>query len=91
MTVGSIISKDKLISVFKKFKKNPNKVFVASDFNPPARKTEFFRRKYLNLLIFLGLIEEVNAFYKFSKFYKNKRVVKGYKLLFTQSLKNNKI
>ena len=77
-TGTKLIDKSLLIRVFKDFKRNPKKVFVARDFfiNAP----NIYRRKYLNTLISLNLIEEVIAVYNCGVKNSVRRQVKGYRL-----------
>ena len=71
------IDKNKLILIFKRFRRNPLKVFIANDFdNHPT----ILRHMYLNTLISLGLIEQVPAIYKCGNKYKVRRTGKGYRL-----------
>ncbi len=72
-----MIDKNTLIRVFKMFKNQPKKVFVATDFNSHIN---IFRTKYLHTLVVLGIIEVVSAIYKCGRKYKSKRTVKGYRL-----------
>jgi len=68
-----------VISFYHKFKREPNKVFVISDFMFGNRTTP---RTYFHLLKVLGIIEEVSVIYKTGL---NDRCIrtniKGYKLL----------
>lgn len=63
----------KLIEIYVKFKENPKKIFVASDFNNRAIIVD-----YLQALQKIGLIEEVFAEYEIKKGVR--REVVGYKL-----------
>ena len=72
------IDRNVLVKTFKRFKTEPNKVFVASDF-VDARRTEF-REIYLQTLIQLGLIEEVEAYYQCGLHKHSRRSIHGYKL-----------
>ncbi len=74
-----MIDKHKLIRVFKMFKNQPKKIFVASEFSYKAN-TWIIRNQYLRTLIVLGLIEQVPTVYKCGRKYKSKRMVKGYRL-----------
>ena len=72
-----------LIRIYKRFKRNPLKIFTVSDFLQPKR--------YIETLIRLGLIEEVKAVYKTG--YKSKigiKHIKGYRLNLKQTLTLNK-
>lgn len=72
------IDKYALISAYRRFKRNPLKVFVLKDF---PTVTQRYREKYLGTLKILGVIEEVPAIYKCGHKLVTRRTVKGYKLL----------
>lgn len=77
-TENRVIDKYVLLRIFKQFKAEPNKVFVLKDFfTAPLRK---YRGKYLNTLISLDLIEQVQAVYTCGVKMKCKRNAMGYKL-----------
>ncbi len=78
ITERKMIDKNKLVRIFKMFKNEPNKVFLAADFI--IRRKGVLREKYLNTLIFLGLIKRVPAVYKCGNKLLATRRVKGYKL-----------
>lgn len=70
------IDKNVLMSIFKRMKREPLKVFIAKDF---FRSEISKRRVYFNILIALGIIEQVPMIY-FCGIHKSiKRNVKGYK------------
>lgn len=64
-----------LIRIYKLFKSEPNKIFLQRDFG-----TNYRYKIHLQLLIKLGLIEEVCAVYRLGSKYKAVRSVKGYRL-----------
>ncbi len=72
------IDKYILIKTFKRFKRQPKKVFLVTDFTKAHQN--IFRSQCLYTLIVLGLIEQVPATYKCGPKYKIRREVKGYKL-----------
>ncbi len=72
-----MINRNVLVKTFKRFKEEPNKVFVASDL-VDARRREF-RERYLQTLILFGLIEEVETYYECGHLKKSRRRVRGYK------------
>jgi len=77
-TENRMIDKNILVSIFKQMKMDPLKVFVARDFfDSRANK----QRRYLNVLVYLGIIEQVPGIYTCGKYDQVKRTVKGYKLL----------
>ncbi len=73
-----MINRNVLVKTFKRFKEEPNKVFVASDFVDAKRRE--FRETHLQTLIQLGLIEEVEAYYECGYLKNSRRRVRGYKL-----------
>lgn len=77
-TNNKIIDRFKLIEVYKQFKRDPKRVFIAGDFNPST--PHLFRMKYLNTLISLSLIEQVPVTYKYGSKYIARKEIKGYKL-----------
>ena len=75
-----MISKNKLIEVYKAFLDDPLRLFLAKDLF--RGNTNKFRVKYLKTLVKLGLIEEVEAFYKTKGNRIRKRSgITGYKLI----------
>ena len=76
--LNRLIDKGKLIHIYKQFKNNPLKIFIASDFSKVDRHT--IRIRYINTLIILGVIKRVPTMYRCGVKYKAIRMVKGYKL-----------
>lgn len=70
------IDKITLINIYNKFKRQPIKIFTASELCPGS--TNIGRSQYLDTLKRMGLIEEVPAYYKTRT--NGLRDVKGYKL-----------
>ena len=85
ITERKMIDKNKLVRIFKMFKNEPNKVFLAADFI--IMRKGVLREKYLNTLIFLGLIKRVPAVYKCGNKLLATRRVKGYKLKIKEVIK----
>ena len=73
------IDKYTLLKDFKMFKRTPQKVFVVGDFT--GNNQNRYREQYLHTLTSLGLIEKVNAIYKFGRKYAVIGRIKGYKLI----------
>lgn len=68
--------------LFKLMNENKLKIWVASDLNKQYRiaQNAFMARRYFNLLISLGLVEEVEVIYKRGKYF-YKCGNKGYRLI----------
>ncbi len=77
---GPYISKRVLLNTYKKFLEEPLKVFVCSELNASSTGQNVFTEKYLDTLIKLNLIKQVDAIYKTGVNYSVCRTVKGYKL-----------
>jgi len=72
------IDKRTTIRVFKTFKRNPEKTFVATDFFKSNARC--MARKHIGLLIALGLIEKVDAIWMAGQNYRARRYAQGYRL-----------
>lgn len=71
------IDKRTLIRIFKMFKRNKNKTFVQKDFF--EGNLQILSRKYLGLLISIGLVEQVEAIWM-KGHHQTRRITKGYRL-----------
>lgn len=76
-TRGIFLTKTKLIKIFQKIKRSPNKVFVGGEFGD-TKDNNF---SHLDTLIKLGVIEQVLMRYYTGRKYKACRNVRGYKLI----------
>ena len=72
------INKYVLIRTYKKIKRQPDRIFMAKDFN--FGNTRMFRTKYLNTLAHLNLIEVKNTVWITGRNSKARRNGYGYKL-----------
>ena len=73
-----VIDKYVLIRTYKKMKRQPDRIFMAKDFD--FGNTRIFRTKYLNTLVHLNLIEVKNTVWKTGRNLKALRNGYGYKL-----------
>ena len=70
------INSEVLLGMYKRMKRNPNRVFLAKDFGPKHK-----RNPYFPLLIRLGLIEQVPVKYRMGKNLRATKLIKGYKFV----------
>ena len=70
------INSEVLLGMYKRMKRNPNRVFLAKDFGPKHK-----RNPYFPLLIKLGLIEQVPVKYRLGKNLRSTKLIKGYKFV----------
>lgn len=79
---SDLLSKMTLLKVLKRFSKRPKKIFLNSDFQDiHGGKFHLFSSRYLNTLISLNLIEEVDSIFKTGMGLKGVRNVRGYRLI----------
>ena len=76
--MGRTIKIESLIKIYKQFKREPNKTFIAKDFFNIGYNRN---RIYLNTLIKLGLIKQVSAIYFPFGNRKTIKDIKGYRLI----------